>query len=363
MKLNFILPGRGSQFMGGFIIMYEHAYHLAQRGHEVNVIHPPYRRTDSSLKDQINAVLKFLAGCGKRDFWLPSGFDEKYPGVNFKWIPWIASFSIPDADISVVSFWHTAEWAKRLTAKKGDIVYLVQEYEMFMTAGSDIRQRMKDNFLSGFKYAAISPAVVEMLESCGSEAHAYVPNGIDLRSYCLESPIASDTREYIGFPYRLEAFKRTDIALAALESIREKLGENVKIWSFGPEPTEPLPGWIEYYQRPSNEKLKDLFNQSKIFITPSDYEGWGLPGSEAMACGATLVTTDSGGVRGYAKNNENSLVSPAGNAKVLASNILALLENDDQRIRLGQQGHEDIQEFTYEAAADRFEDFLLNLAS
>ena len=32
----------------------------------------------------------------------------------------------------------------------------------------------------------------------------------------------------------------------------------------------------------------------------SYYEGWGLPGTEAMACGCALVSTRNGGVDSYA---------------------------------------------------------------
>jgi len=345
--------------MGGFLIMYEYAYRMAMRGHQVNVIHHPYRSVDSPWGSQLSANLKFIYGYFKQDFWLPAEFYERYPGVNFKWVPWIADYTVPDSDISIVSFWHTAEWVKGLNKSKGDIVYLVQEYEMFMTADPSIRDRMSKNFLAGFKYIAISPAVVELIESCGGKANVYIPNGIDLESFRLEEPFESESRDYIGFPYRLESFKASHIALEALEIVRRKSGENLKVWSFGPEPAEPIPDWIEYYKRPSGELLKKFYNKSKIFITPSDFEGWGLPGSEAMACGAALVSTDSGGVRGYAVNNKNALISPAGNVQLLSDNILTLLKNDELRIRLSKKGCEDINKFTYESATDKFESFLL----
>ncbi|MFT5813416.1 MAG: glycosyltransferase involved in cell wall biosynthesis [Psychroserpens sp.] len=363
MKLNFILPGRGSEFMGGFLVMYEYALRMKMKGHQVTVIHHPYRSTNKSLKAWFVALIKYLIGFFRQNYWLPKGFNEKYPGVDFKWAFTINDGSIPDADITIISFWHTAEWVKRLSRDKGKIVYLVQEYEMYMTANEHVKDRMKSNFTSEYKYIAISPAVVDLLESCGGNADAYIPNGVNLNAYTLDTTVDSVERVYLAFPYRLETYKATHLAIEALEIVRETLGENVRIWSFGPEPLEALPSWIDYYKRPSSAKLKELYNKTKIFITPSDYEGWGLSGSEAMACGAALVTTDSGGVNGYATDQDNALISPAGDSSALAENTLVLLKDDNLRKKLSEKGVEDINRFTHESAANKFEIFMYKVFS
>jgi glycosyltransferase involved in cell wall biosynthesis len=133
------------------------------------------------------------------------------------------------------------------------------------------------------------------------------------------------------------------------------LGDAVKIWSFGGEAPPDLPAWVTFHRRPSNDELATLYNGSAIFLVPSHYEGWGLPGAEAMACGAALVSTDNGGVRAYAKHEHNALLVPPQEPAALAAAIVRLSEHTALRRRLAEAGYRSIQAFTWRRALDAFE--------
>ena len=42
----------------------------------------------------------------------------------------------------------------------------------------------------------------------------------------------------------------------------------------------------------SNEELVKIYNQSKIFLFPSFYEGFGLPVLEAISCGTPVICSN-----------------------------------------------------------------------
>ena len=41
-----------------------------------------------------------------------------------------------------------------------------------------------------------------------------------------------------------------------------------------------------------NSELRDIYNAADVFVFPSQYEGFGIPLIEAMACGTPVVCTD-----------------------------------------------------------------------
>lgn len=87
-------------------------------------------------------------------------------------------------------------------------------------------------------------------------------------------------------------------------------------------------------------------------------EAFGLTGAEAMACGAAYVSSDYGGVHEYATDGRNVLLSPPKDIDGLVSHVSYLFEHPEERIRLAENGYNDIQAFSWEKALDKFEKVL-----
>jgi len=72
------------------------------------------------------------------------------------------------------------------------------------------------------------------------------------------------------------------------------------------EPLEGLPietaGIVPY-----GDRLAQLYCSADVFLDPSDFQGFGRGGLEAMACGTPAVLTREGGVNEYARHEENCL--------------------------------------------------------
>lgn len=89
-----------------------------------------------------------------------------------------------------------------------------------------------------------------------------------------------------------------------------------------------LRGRVVFKSGLSREDLAREFNRATIAITPSLYEGFGLPAAEAMSCGTSVIVTDGGALPEVA--GDAGVVVPKGDPEALANAIAALL-NDPAR--------------------------------
>ncbi|MFO0980504.1 MAG: glycosyltransferase family 4 protein [Planctomycetota bacterium] len=86
------------------------------------------------------------------------------------------------------------------------------------------------------------------------------------------------------------------------------------------------------------ERMAEEYGRAKVFVHGSWYEGFGLPGLEALACGVPLVTTDSGGPRDYAFHEQTALIVPPRDPRAMADAIRRLRGDPDLAARLVHQG-------------------------
>jgi glycosyltransferase involved in cell wall biosynthesis len=114
----------------------------------------------------------------------------------------------------------------------------------------------------------------------------------------------------------------------------------------------------EFVYSPAREELADYYASCDLFVSASWREGFGLPPLEAMACGAPVVLTDSGGVREYARPGENCLLVQPRDPSALAAAMLAVLNDRALADRFRRAGPATAAQFTWTRAADRFEQAL-----
>ena len=96
--------------------------------------------------------------------------------------------------------------------------------------------------------------------------------------------------------------------------------------------------------RVSREELVRLYNQAQVFVSPSLYEGFGLPAAEAMACGAPLVATTAGAFPEVVEQGVSGLLVPPGDAGALAGAIQRVLDDSELQERLGRAARQRIVE-------------------
>ena len=99
---------------------------------------------------------------------------------------------------------------------------------------------------------------------------------------------------------------------------------------------------------------------ASVFVSSSDFEGMSNSMLEAMAIGLPVVCTDCpiGGARMVIKNNINGILTPVGDDKIFANEIIELLKNPEKAKRLGKQARELREQLNVKKIAKEWEKLL-----
>ena len=317
------------------------------------MVHPAFLNQEVSAIQLGKAALRYAQRSIDKSY-RPDAWFRIDPHVRLLWKPTLHARHIPDADVVVATWWRTAEKIDKYPQSKGRKLYLIQHLETW----GDPEDRVIATWRLPLHKIVIARWLREIAERMG-EKTTYIPNGLDFNAFGMDvDPIMRDPNHVMMLYHGLE-WKGSADGLEALRIAREKV-PTLEADLFGtPAAPDGLPSWIRYHRNPPQIMLRQLYNQAAVFLAPSWTEGWGLPPSEAMMCGAALVATDIGGHREYAIHGETALLSPAKEPALMATNLVSLLQNQEQRIHLARSGNRYIQQFTWDRATDAFESALL----
>ena len=359
LRITFLLPLAGTEPIGGFKVAYEYANYLANQGHIVSVVHPEIFRIDqplSSLGPRVayRTIREYLQLKRSGDY-KPSSWFKIYPAVKLLWVWSLAAKHIPDGDMVIGTAWETTEWMTHYPQSKGKQFYLIQHLETW----SGPEDRVLATWKLPIQKIAIARWLQKQAEDLGQTA-ILVHNGLDFTRFQLDRPIAGRDPNNLLMLSHTRDWKGTPDGLAAFELARQQ-HPTLKLTLFGltPAPADLPPG-ILYHHNPQQQLLRELYNHASIFLSPSWAEGFPLPPAEALQCGAALVSTDIDGTAMYAIHEQTALLSPIKDPPAMAANILRLVNDPALRLKLAQDGHDFIQQFTWDKAGAAFEAALLN---
>jgi len=114
---------------------------------------------------------------------------------------------------------------------------------------------------------------------------------------------------------------------------------------------ENIDGKVKVLYEIRRDEINNFWNQMDISINLSDYEGVCISNSEAMACGAVPVITDTS-AREYIKDGENGYLVPIGDYRQMAEKIKYLDEHRELLIVMGGKAHKAILENCSEERAE-----------
>ena len=352
MKITFVLPFDGRRPVGGVKVVYEYANHLVQRGHEVTLIHPAGLYLGVGINDRwYRNVAKYVLFALTQNY-LPKNWFSLDPRVRVRWVPSLSERFVPEADVVVATAWETAEWVTRYQQHRGRKHYLIQHVEDW--CGD--RDRVLNTWKLPLKKIVISRWLGEIAQSLG-ETYCYIPNGLNFQRFGVDHAIEKRNPHKILMLHHTLEWKGTNQGLAALAKVHARIPD-IQVMLFGVEAPQPgeLPDWVRFERLPSKMRLRELYNEAAIFVSPSWAEGWALPPAEAMQCGCATVLTDIGGHE-YAIHGKTSLLSAPKDIDQMAQNIETLMKDRDQRLRLAHAGVSEMQQYTWSRATSKIETY------
>lgn len=352
LEITFVLPTLSYVPNGGFKVVYEYANRLFEIGHKVNLIHPnivEYAKDLNGSKGRFSNIKFLIRKIRKKNYtgyWFPIDRNIK----NF-FVPTLAEKYIPKSDIIVATGWQSAKPVMSLSASKGIKFYFIQSLETW--AGPE------EEVIESWKYPmhkiVISKWLLDYAYSINETAD-YVPNGLDYSMFNMDEKPEKRNNKSILMLVSNNKVKGTEFGLKVLNEIKTICPE-VELLLFGADYFEkPLPEGAKFYLNPSQKALRRLYNKSSIFLSPSLIEGFPLPPAESMMCGSALVASDIGGHKEYAVDGKNSLLFPPMDINGASQAIRRLIEDNNMRISLANQGYIDIQKYNWNDSVCKLSD-------
>jgi glycosyltransferase involved in cell wall biosynthesis len=277
-RITFVLPHLS--FSGGNKITLTYAEALANRGHEVTVVHGQL----PSLKARIAA--RFF----------PRAAHVHRPAANVRLIQATGPLAeidkfLPDANAVIATWWETVEAVSRAPASKGRKFHLVQGHEVW----SYLPARAADVYRLPFHKIVVSNWLLGLMrERYGSSELSLVMNPVDVGRFAW---IERSRRQVptVGTVYSLTPVKNSAMALEAVRLARAQLPD-LRLVCFGADelPKEFDLPFVEYSERPAQEAIPDLYRSCDFWLFTSTEEGFGLPILEAMAVGTPVIASHAG---------------------------------------------------------------------
>lgn len=356
MKITFVLPGIA--ISGGVRSTFELANRLQSRGHAVSVV---YSMTASRFQDnrryykeslkQMFAAKRRICVEGEEVDW----FDLR---ANVIRVPILKNRYIPKGDIIVATWWANAYDVDGFKPNKGKKFYLIRSYETW--GGPE--NLVNGTYTLDLHRIVTSTCLKEFIEGkFHVQTMGHLLNGINFDLFYKEGNCFEDNHpKRIGILYRQQKLKGIKDGIEAF-LIAKKKYPDIQLVVFGEDISDEdneiisKVDNVEFHKMLYKDKLRRIYNSLDIFIFPSHYEGFGNPPMEAMACGAACVTTNVGAVPDYTIAGKTALISPPKAPEALGENIIVLLENEERRKQIAENGHHHIKQFTWERTTDELE--------
>ena len=190
-------------------------------------------------------------------------------------------------------------------------------------------------------------------------------NGVDSQVFAPRPGVQRDPMHLITTASADQPLKGTRYLIDAVALLVEEFAD-LKLTFIGkPNPGGPtdqrleatgLKPRIEFHHGINSEAIVDLYARASIAVVPSEYEGFGFPAAEAMACEVAVVSTCGGALPEVV--GDAGVIVPCRDAAALAAGIRKLLVDPQLRQNLALAGRQRvIERFNWGAVAAQLTDY------
>lgn len=265
---------------------------------------------------------------------------------------------VPDADILIGTWWETMEWLRGWPACKGMLAHFIRHYELF---GGDPERVREVYRLKTMKFCIATWLRRLMAEEYGDPNAVLVPNGVDWSQFNSvprdKAPVPT-----VGLLYSHVKWKDTPTAFEAIRIAQKTLPE-LRVLAFGNKPMLPEhtpPSNLEFFVRPPQDQIPQIYRQADCWIVSSVSEGFGMPGLESAACRCPVVSTRCGGPEDYVQDGVSGYLVDVGDAEQMARRILDVVTQDNEKWRrMSEASYAISRRFNWERSAEILEGALI----
>ena len=349
MKICFVLPQMLIKPIGGYKIVYEYANRLSEEGHDIGILF---------LNKNALKRFHFPNFIRNRMLYIFTTIEPRWFKLNSMIHKWSSTDrkikeKLLNTDLAIATGVDTVQ-ATIDYFPYSHKTYFIQGYERWVYS----EERINSTFSMDLDKIVISGWLKNIVDKYSPKPSLLIKNPIDTNIYKYIVPIYLRDDYTLGVLYHNSEEKGFKYAYDAILRLKEKF-PNLKVKMFGTsKPKMILPKWIDFKLNASQADTVDIYNNVSIFLCATINEGYGLTGLEAMACGAALVSTEYQGVKEYAENNYNALLSPVFDVNILVKNASELFVNKQKRYTIAKNGIDSAQNFSYTNALAKFNNYL-----
>lgn len=320
LRINWILPRTGMS--GGVKANRLSAEAMVRRGHTVSLAYVakgrPWPRPwqPRCLARRVWRAARMM---GRQRHHLESSSANLIPVHR---IP-IRPHDVPDADVTIATWWATREWIEGWPSSKGVKAYFIRGYEVWVKDPERVRATYR---LPGLKLVISYWLQRLMAEEFNDPNTMLVPDAADWGQFDSKPRDKADVPT-IGFVYSGHPIKDAGTGMKALRLVRRQLPK-LRILAFGAGPilreSNPPPD-VEFHLRPPQNSIADLYRRADCWLISSTSEGFGMPGIEAAACRCPVVSTRCGGPEDYVRDGVSGYLVPVGDHEAMAEAIVKVI--------------------------------------
>ena len=322
---------------GGSKIILEYANRLAKKGHKINIVTYDEYPDWYELSDKINFVK------------VPENEDiEKY---------------IPNSDVVVPTSWKCIR--KAIKANKGPVAFFEQggSHLFEIDRLSEIKRKVVyDRMqLPPFIYT-VSKYSAEKIEEIYGKSSSIIYNALESKIFYPREKERNENEISITIVGSEDfKFKNVGEVLEVIRELKEKY--QIKLnWITQTEPKINIEEGKNAIVNPEQKIIGDVLRNTDIYICNSEYESFGLPTLEAMTCGATVITTDTGGMRDFVIDRENALVIKHHNKEDMKEKIEMLINDKNLMHKMSQNGIATASKFNWDNTILSMEKYFREIA-
>lgn len=334
-KLHIVYIMVWTQVCGGSKIILEYANRLTQKNHDVTIVTFDKKPQWFKLEDNVTFIQ------------VPKGVDIKE--------------YIPQCDLIVATSWKCIYEA--IESNIAPVVFFEQGGSHLFEAeniDSNKLQIIKHRIgLVPFVYTVSSYSRDKMLEIYNQDSKV-ICNSVDSNVFFpRDSYEDKDNIELAMIGSEDFKFKNVGEILEAYRILAKKYSNLSLNWITQTQPTKNPEKAIV---NPPQKEIGEILRRSDIYVCNSEYESFGLPTLEAMTCGAAVITTDTGGMRDFIRENENGLIVNKHDINDLVQKIEMLINDKNLRERIARNGLETAKTMNWDESVSQLIEYYQDIA-